>query len=112
MTNHEGLVVELEVERNIPYLRSGSAFAQPRPPRETKVVAISPMVEAPCLVGKEAEPSEEPEQHGEEAEELELDEDEHANSEELDAILPDGDATPEIVSGDEGEHREEASSGS
>ncbi len=47
MTNPEGLVVELEVERNIPYLRSGSEYAQPRLARETKVVAISPIVEEP-----------------------------------------------------------------
>ncbi len=63
MTNPEGLVVELEVERNIPYLRSGSLFTQPRPARKTKCVAMSPMVEAsrafentrtePCVVGGE-----------------------------------------------------------
>ncbi len=46
MTNPEGLVVELEVERNIPYLRSGDEYSQPRPVSESKVVAIAPMVEA------------------------------------------------------------------
>ena len=45
MTNPEGMLVELEVEKNIPYLRAGSTFADPRPPRETKMVAIAPMVE-------------------------------------------------------------------
>ncbi len=46
MTNPEGLVVELMVERNIPYVRSGSESSQPCPAREKKVVAISLMVEA------------------------------------------------------------------
>ncbi len=45
MTNPEGMIVELEVEKNIPYLRAGSESSHPRPPRETKMVAIAPMVE-------------------------------------------------------------------
>ncbi len=96
MTNPEGLVVELEVDRNIPYLRSGSEDAQPRPARETKVVAISHMVEAPM---KLEESQEKPCLAGEE---VELDEDDYADSEELDAMIRDGGETP-VASDDEGE---------
>jgi hypothetical protein len=65
MTNPEGLVVELEVDRNIPYFRAGSNFAQPREARETKVVPIEPMVgehqtpeadeSVPCMPGQESQ---------------------------------------------------------
>ncbi len=44
MTNPEGLVVELAVEKNIPYLQAGSEFSQPRDARESKVVPISTMI--------------------------------------------------------------------
>ena len=57
MTDPEGLVVEFEVDRNIPYFVPGRADWQTRMPRETKVLAIATMEEerkplgsvAPCL---------------------------------------------------------------
>mgnify|MGYP000087478941 FL=1 len=106
MTNPEGLVVELEVERNIPYLRSGSEYALPRPARETKLVAISPMVEASSshLDGIEAplQQDDEVKEASESGsvenclpgEEMEENEDEYADSEELDAMEDDA-ATPD-----------------
>ncbi len=98
MTNPEGLVVELEVERNIPYLRSGSEDAQPRPARETKVVAISPMVEAPRNL---EEPHEKPCLAGEE---VDINEDDYADSEELNAMMREGGDTP-LATDDELEGR-------
>ncbi len=60
MTNPEGLVVELAVEKNIPYLRAGSEFSQPRDARESKVVPISTMIveDEPCLGTQEEEDEE------------------------------------------------------
>ncbi len=58
MTDPEGLVVEFEVDRNIPYFVPGSADCQTRLPRETKVLPIATMEEertpattsvVPCL---------------------------------------------------------------
>ena len=58
MTNPDGLVVEFEVDRNIPYFVPGSEDSQTRLPRETKVVPIATMEEertpttisvVPCL---------------------------------------------------------------
>jgi hypothetical protein len=50
MTNPEGLVVELTVEKNIPYLKAGTEFSRPRESRESRVVPIAVLVEEePCL---------------------------------------------------------------
>ncbi len=54
MTNPEGLVVEFEVDRNIPYFVPGSADCQTRLPRETKVLPIATMEEARQPLGNEA----------------------------------------------------------
>jgi hypothetical protein len=69
MTNPEGLVVEFEVDRNIPYFVPGSEDSQVRLPRESKVVPIASMEEertsattsvVPCLgVETDAENEEE-----------------------------------------------------
>ncbi len=113
MTNPEGMVVELEVEKNIPYLRAGSEFSNPRPARETKMVAIAPTVEqsgnsAPppvtlCLAGEEVELHEDDDEKADD----EVDENEYANSEELNDMMPQGEDTPEI-SDDEREERYQA----
>ncbi len=101
MTNPQGDVVELEVERNIPYLRAGSEFSHPRPARETKVVAISPMVEEPkdeqttlCAAGEEVEG----------IEDADVNEEEYADSDQLDAMMPEGDATPHASDNEDEEH--------
>mgnify|MGYP000105189615 CR=1 FL=1 len=88
MTNPEGLVVELEVERNIPYLRAGNEYSQPRPARETKTVAIAPMVETPK---KQDPPSENLCLAGEEAD---INEEYYVDSAELDAMLRSGENHP------------------
>jgi hypothetical protein len=99
-------VVELEVQKNIPYLRSGSEFSCPRPARETKTVAIAPTVEQEednvsppatlCLVGEEEGlPDDAVNEH------------EYADSEELDAMMPSGDQTPVASEGDVEERHQE-----
>jgi hypothetical protein len=105
MTNPQGTVVELEVLKNIPYLRSGSEFSCPRQARETKTVAIAPTVEqeddedAPpatlCLAGEEEGLLDDA-----------VNEEEYADSEELDAMMPQGDDTP-VVSDEESENHHE-----